>query len=237
MLDSERSALNVLPETITLQRLCDSPSPYQHLLDLPSSEEALNARLQIKEYISRLRTELYEVEGRIEQLRLSLQRAERDRHSIRGRIDAHIALNPPIHDIPPEILAQVFSLTCIAPLKLSESNKDVPPWVLGKVCSRWRHVAWNTPSLWSSLSLSFKFNSRKLEWKKRVVTEALARSGQTFLALDINFFALTDVDERRSLISDVGTLYGPRVKALRISFPKWKELRAFSCLDNWRSST
>ncbi|KAF9025906.1 hypothetical protein BDZ89DRAFT_1068015 [Hymenopellis radicata] len=211
MLDSEHSALY-------RRRLCDSPSPYQHLLDLPPSEEAFDARLQIKDYIGRLRAKLYEVEDRVEQLRLALQRAELDRQSIRSRIDAHIALNPPIHDIHPRYLRGILSHMHHAVKTIGEQQGYMSLGI---------HLLFGPHYLYR-----FKFNARKLEWKKWVVTEALARSGQTLLALDINFFALTEVDERRSLISDVGTLYGGRVKELRVSFPKWKELRVFPCLDN-----
>ncbi|EIW78525.1 hypothetical protein CONPUDRAFT_145722 [Coniophora puteana RWD-64-598 SS2] len=58
-----------------------------------------------------------------------------------------------ISNLPPEILAEVFTHT-LAPCPYVEPSVSCSPIVLVRVCRRWRDVALATPRLWSSLHVS-----------------------------------------------------------------------------------
>jgi len=54
--------------------------------------------------------------------------------------------------LPAEILVTIFS-HCISGVRLPRSTKGGDPWHIGSVYSRWRHIAFNTKSLWNSLAI------------------------------------------------------------------------------------
>jgi hypothetical protein len=47
--------------------------------------------------------------------------------------------------VPNELLSAIFIKACQDPFS------EISPLVLGAVCSRWRRIAWDTPSLWSAV--------------------------------------------------------------------------------------
>ncbi|KAF9004905.1 hypothetical protein BDZ89DRAFT_921101, partial [Hymenopellis radicata] len=63
------------------------------------------------------------------------------------------ALFPPIHQLPVEVLLEIFHLTFEKPYNVFASSRS-GPWLLGKVCRRWRQVAWSCPSLWTAFTLT-----------------------------------------------------------------------------------
>ena len=70
----------------------------------------------------------------------------------------HMALISPVHHMPPEILSRIF-IQCqdTAPFDPTERDGgvhlDKVPFLLGKICSRWRYVSLSTPKLWASIQL------------------------------------------------------------------------------------
>ncbi|TEB35243.1 hypothetical protein FA13DRAFT_1451164 [Coprinellus micaceus] len=66
----------------------------------------------------------------------------------------------PVPDaLPPELLTTIFALACTHPNQDEESTPQTPnhpptPMTLSHVCSSWRGVALETPSLWTLIQLS-----------------------------------------------------------------------------------
>ncbi|KAF9457129.1 hypothetical protein BDZ94DRAFT_266848 [Collybia nuda] len=54
-------------------------------------------------------------------------------------------------DIPPEIMAEIFALVVANGQVLILNRDDGYPWTLGHVCSRWRQILWDTPSIWNKI--------------------------------------------------------------------------------------
>lgn len=100
-------------------------------------------------------------------------------------MDAYTALNPPIHDVPTELLVRIFSFVVDRPFAVFNRAISDAPWVLGRVCSRWRTVAWGTPSLWSNFELRW-YDIESYWYKKPKCVErvdaVLARSKETALS-------------------------------------------------------
>ncbi|THU78881.1 hypothetical protein K435DRAFT_603695, partial [Dendrothele bispora CBS 962.96] len=79
----------------------------------------------------------------------------------RARLEGHIAkfrsLLSPIRRLPPEILSLIFILRCEGfgnSFNSVEHYIDLPAVVLSQVCTGWRKVASDTPSIWSDLDFS-----------------------------------------------------------------------------------
>ncbi|KAF9019986.1 hypothetical protein BDZ89DRAFT_924846, partial [Hymenopellis radicata] len=83
----------------------------------------------------------------IEKLETSLSTAKKERDETIAFRDSHVALFPPIHQLPTEVLVEIFHLTFEKPYNVFASSRR-GPWLLGKVCHRWRQVTWSCPSLW-----------------------------------------------------------------------------------------
>ncbi|KAJ7475149.1 hypothetical protein B0H11DRAFT_1728277, partial [Mycena galericulata] len=70
----------------------------------------------------------------------------------------HLAQNKAIiRRMPPEVLGEIFLLTL--PSRIQESSLisvvHGSPWVLTRVCSRWREIGTLTPSLWSRIAIDY----------------------------------------------------------------------------------
>lgn len=103
----------------------------------------------------------------------------------------------PISQLPPEVLTEIFRLTC----HLSENtNQVISPLFFGGICKDWRELAWSTPLLWNSISLNVSRKTLGLhvnlllrEWLLR------AKSSPLFIKLtsdeehDSIFYSLRDI--------------------------------------------
>ncbi|THU75963.1 hypothetical protein K435DRAFT_706010, partial [Dendrothele bispora CBS 962.96] len=79
----------------------------------------------------------------------------------RARLEGHIAkfrsLLSPIRRLPPEILGLIFLLRCEEignNFTFPELYRHLPAVILSQVCTGWRKVASNTPSIWSDFDFS-----------------------------------------------------------------------------------
>ncbi|KAG8711340.1 hypothetical protein FRC09_020654 [Ceratobasidium sp. 395] len=70
----------------------------------------------------------------------------------------HLGVANPIHSLPPEILATIFSIAGAQYAKINRLSlwgpAHVSPTILSGVCSLWRRVALETHSLWSHIDLT-----------------------------------------------------------------------------------
>ena len=100
------------------------------------------------------------------------------------------------HKFPPEIVPHIFTL-CLPQVSLLYRHEDIQeewavPLFLGAICRKWRHIAWSTPRLWTTVVVRVSSRTAKqlrgpLPRLVTVVTEWLGRSG--VLPLTIQFSA------------------------------------------------
>ncbi|KAG8680174.1 hypothetical protein FRC11_002850, partial [Ceratobasidium sp. 423] len=103
------------------------------------------------------------------------------------------ATHSPINVLPPEILLYIFQLVISSQECLnrtptnSHSQKRVPayPDTLMHVCSRWRYVGMNSPTLWSHIDLLTNKALPLEQWVIRRAEAHTKRAGQ--LPLDVHF--------------------------------------------------
>ncbi|KAK0442232.1 hypothetical protein EV421DRAFT_1810115 [Armillaria borealis] len=91
---------------------------------------------------------------------------------------------PPVHSLPPEILSKIFLLTVSGSYSILESLHD-GPWLLGRVCRRWRDISQTYPALWSSFVLANWELELAGEIGPRMFREALRRTKQNGLSMTI----------------------------------------------------
>jgi hypothetical protein len=129
---------------------------YHELLN--SNEPPLDAELPfIESVVLRHRSRLSNHDDKILRLRAQLERLEQERTPLEADLLRNTAILSPMRRMPPEILAQIFALTLPSDRKVVESGRiDVQdsPWILTRVCGRWRTVAIASSFLWSFLSIN-----------------------------------------------------------------------------------
>ncbi|KAJ7608991.1 hypothetical protein FB45DRAFT_762607, partial [Roridomyces roridus] len=102
----------------------------------------------IQDVVSKTSQRLASLDEHISDLQGQLKQLEDERLLLCDSLQKNIAINSPLRRMPPEVLAEIFMSTL--PEEYKEPAKiDQSPWVLGRVCSRWRTIALSIPSLWS----------------------------------------------------------------------------------------
>lgn len=61
-------------------------------------------------------------------------------------------LHDKTRDFPSEIMTEIFTLTCGDEVLIPPLDHGYPR-TLGYVCSRWRQILWNSPSIWSKIKV------------------------------------------------------------------------------------
>ncbi|KAJ7758376.1 hypothetical protein B0H16DRAFT_651163 [Mycena metata] len=127
---------------------------YQELLK--SNEPPLEIeRPLIESVVSRLRDRLSSHDEKISRsgLRTQLKRRTEERESLATDLARNAVILSPLRRLPPEILFEIFSFTLPFDweVKARGSSLDVKnsPWLLTRICSRWRTVALASSSFWS----------------------------------------------------------------------------------------
>ncbi|KAJ6601018.1 hypothetical protein DFH09DRAFT_1126505 [Mycena vulgaris] len=129
----------------------DLPALPQHLLTTnnpPSDAEAAGIRDIIDDAhsrISNLDASLAMLDGMLEKLRRTRTDAIEHLHRSSSLIS--------IRCLPDDVLGEIFSHT-VPDTQPGQSILDRSPWVLGRVCSRWRAVGLSLSALWSIVDCS-----------------------------------------------------------------------------------
>ncbi|CAA7265239.1 unnamed protein product [Cyclocybe aegerita] len=122
--------------------------------------------------------------------------------------------DPIVSRLPPELIHRIFYLS--------------PRLVLGAVCKTWREIAWNTPELWTRLSISVDSNIRKNIVREREMSfEWLSRAGNLPLSLYMNRARWESSSPHYSrmaqswvvFIQDLMNEFGNRCRVLDVELP------------------
>ncbi|KAJ6527717.1 hypothetical protein B0H19DRAFT_895512, partial [Mycena capillaripes] len=75
-----------------------------------------------------------------------LQNSTERRAALQALVDPSLAFLSPIRAIPPEILQEIFA-ACMPTRHCAIMNPSQAPFLLGRVCSAWRKIAFSIPVL------------------------------------------------------------------------------------------
>ncbi|KAF7363767.1 hypothetical protein MSAN_01034500 [Mycena sanguinolenta] len=128
-----------------------SNSPFTDRLNtnyIPSDSEILQIRALLVDPVE----EVARVDAQIAEIELALSQLKEKRALLQTHIDAHKALVSPMRLVPHDILQEIF-LSCLPQQHNALIDYDEAPLLLGRICRRWRSVAYSTPILWSSVHI------------------------------------------------------------------------------------
>ncbi|KAK0436007.1 hypothetical protein EV421DRAFT_2061428 [Armillaria borealis] len=159
-------------------------SPFKSLVftnDPPSDLEAKS----VEEFLHDHLRELSKQDEEIARVSALLDRLTNKRRHLQQHITAHQGILSPIRIFPSEILAEIFMQTLDDYYNVFDMERG--PWVLGRVCRRWKDISCSCPALWTSLSIESlhlqpSFRRSRLP---DILKEVLALSGNQ--ELDIRY--------------------------------------------------
>ncbi|KAF5329138.1 hypothetical protein D9758_017157 [Tetrapyrgos nigripes] len=146
----------------------------------------------LKEILLQGQTDLDYYDFEIAQLKALIGDLEAKRSCLDAYLQDCRSLISPIQNLPPELLSEIFMLTCdpagsnefgSAYWVPSGKPRHRPAFQLSTVCSRWRQVALSTPGLWSKMNISFVHSWPS--WIPSAIETCLQRSRQVPLALSL----------------------------------------------------
>ncbi|KAK7063693.1 F-box domain-containing protein [Favolaschia claudopus] len=161
----------------------------------------ITANLDISSSLSRaaLRARLVEIDIEIEQLKSRVAQLEIARNPITAALDSVVY---PILTLPVDITSEIFkqylsglggkqdaeeNLNDVRHLTLLSDARTVGPLFLSQVCSSWRNIVLNTPSMWCCVGVPFSnewLNPSVPDWHK-LLHLWLSRTGGHALYLDL----------------------------------------------------
>jgi F-box-like len=160
---------------IISQRMSTSPKADSEYT--PSYEELSRARHHVHENKKKIQgideavrslTKVMADEGALDTLdssqtvKAQIKALERLRTQITADTELWMFILAPVHRVPAEILGEIFYyfLTPWDPLDGSRpwSGFDYAPWLLTRVCRRWRRITFGTPRLWTVVHMAYPMN-------------------------------------------------------------------------------
>lgn len=182
----------------TSQPFVGTDYPARILELLQSNEQPLAAeRTELSELLAQRMEECVELESRISDLRRELEASERRLEQKRREISDYKRILSPVRYVPSDILCHLFLYlqdptepNDIFPTSLDSTDG---PWVLSRVCKRWKDLTLSYPRLWSAIALNgddLKMDEGRLRRPVKVMMLAvqLHRSASHSLTVSINTF-------------------------------------------------
>jgi hypothetical protein len=156
----EQVPFNLAIQDIRYHELLNSNEPPLDA-ECPSIESVV---LRLRRCLSRHDDKLARLRAQIElpeQEPLEQEKLEQKRASLATDLSRNAAILSPLRRMPPEILSEIFTLTLPSDRAVVERGKiDLrdSPWMLTRICGRWRTVALASSSLWSFVAINCEDN-------------------------------------------------------------------------------
>jgi hypothetical protein len=164
----------------------DAPSsPFASVIGTnyaPSDAEISDIRIICFQKQEEIQTLDREIHG----LQKTLGDLKARRQDLQESLESHQALTSPIRRIFPEILQLIFKF-CLPSTRNVAMLVTEAPMVLGRVCSRWRQVAYVTPEIWAKIHIVVPpVHSPLMQLRLDAVREWIDRSGSFPLSISID---------------------------------------------------
>ncbi|KAJ7672395.1 hypothetical protein DFH06DRAFT_1082346 [Mycena polygramma] len=124
------------------------------------------------------RARIAQIDVQILELEASLHALKEERKSLQNRLDAY---RYPVLTLPNETVSEIFVHFLPAYPKCPPPIGLLSPYLLCRICRKWREIALATPALWRAFSLSLQ--KKRLPRTLRLMKLSLERSGSCLLAI------------------------------------------------------
>ncbi|KAJ7448362.1 hypothetical protein FB451DRAFT_1147590 [Mycena latifolia] len=219
-------------------RLCSTLHPVlpplpRHLLvtnEGPTDTEA--AALQGA--IGGNKTRIAQLDNTIAALQAALETHRRLRQAAADRIRLGTAILSVVRRLPIEILAEIFQWT--VPDEPRKRATERSPWVLGRVCSRWRAISQSLPALWTNIDRKIPLKMLKVHLDRSIpylltVEVGFSEAGSQCLIACSERWETADVEMRPFMEEALAEVQGrlPALRRLKYNDNNgWRSFEAFA---------
>lgn len=113
------------------------------------------------------------------------------------------AIHPPIDNLPDELFGTIFGHCVQLSLPTTSMDTKESPWLVSQVCSRWRRIALDTPSLWSKIEIEF-YTLRAAYERKRTENDFTALAEFEAALSTYNMLLRSQLERSRGLPLNIG---------------------------------
>ncbi|KAK7037823.1 hypothetical protein VNI00_010784 [Paramarasmius palmivorus] len=175
---------------------------------------SMNGRDIITQYLNDAEHDIRTYEAEINQHKAAIMALESRRNNLKNMVEKYRSLLSPIHRLPQELLATIFTYCCQRNELVPD---DAPPAIaLGMVCGRWRELLLSAPSLWTSFSIDFSEWDADSDLLGRLVRIFVLRSRNLPLELWLEMSTITISPETTAIVHTLGET-SPRWRFLQLS--------------------
>ncbi|KAK6977574.1 hypothetical protein R3P38DRAFT_2748122 [Favolaschia claudopus] len=162
-----------------------NPSGNAHPLPVPPLHSIFNTNyIPTDPEISQIRAHILPYEAELAKLNAFIQHLRARRDKVKYYVDSHRALISHPRRLPQDIIEEIF-LACLPTTHDAVMSPTEPPLLLGRICSRWRSIAFALPRLWSSLHIHLRFVDSH-EKRVAAVDEWLKRASPLPLSISVH---------------------------------------------------
>ncbi|KAJ7048238.1 hypothetical protein C8F01DRAFT_1380638 [Mycena amicta] len=197
--------------------------------------------------LAEIKSLLIEPRTRLRVLDETIRKLQEERDELSAYIATHEALISPMRRVPQDILQEIF-LECLPKDRNCAMSAFEAPVLLGRICSEWRALAFQTPALWSRIHIvepatstwrsvnSLAARNTKMLQRLSAIKLWLARSGQCPLSISIkqdeavHRFTHLDISSLRSELFSAVIPYASRWNKIELSLPLAHEPETFNKL-------
>lgn len=164
--------------------------------------------------------ELATVEAQMSSISETLQQLLKKTHVLKALIND--IDSPFLRLLPAEIISAIFEFCAPSWNMYNDTSTYTPepnPLILGSICSRWRRIAWETPTLWASLNLYI--SPKNYESQILLLDEWISRSGDLPLLIALSSddeHAWSEPDAAMAAV-EVIKKYASRWRSLHLQLP------------------
>ncbi|KAJ7762920.1 hypothetical protein B0H16DRAFT_1528152 [Mycena metata] len=124
------------------------PSFPHHLLGTNDPPTYLETS-EVQNSLDETKAQILRLDATIAALQASLEKHRRLRQSAADQLRHGSTILSVVRRIPTDVLVEIFNLTVPDAARKHATNRC--PWVLGRVCSRWRAISLALPELWTTI--------------------------------------------------------------------------------------
>ncbi|KAF7375380.1 hypothetical protein MSAN_00425600 [Mycena sanguinolenta] len=206
-----------------------------HLLqsnELPTDEEIA----QIENAISDRKARVLLLDKTIVALQSSLEQHRRMRQAAADQISRGVAILSVVRRIPTDVLAEIFNWTVPDEARKHATNRC--PWVLGRVCSRWRALSLALPELWTTIDRKLPLAMVKAHLDRSIpypltVELGFSDTGSVELLIACSSrWEVADVEMRAFMGPALGAVQGRIPVLRRLRYNDNNGFRSFGAFEN-----
>ncbi|RDB16889.1 hypothetical protein Hypma_002528 [Hypsizygus marmoreus] len=145
------------------------------------------------------------LDAEVDRIQPELDRLRNQRQSHVDLLRRYRTVVAPHRKLPIEMLQEIF-INCSLDPVLIPIELDRAPWKLARVCSKWRHVALATPTLWSDIQVPHIYAMTSALKSARMMQRLFDYSGKSPISLDIVFHYSTHSESDRDSVSGLTEL-------------------------------